>query len=211
MDYTTLVADVSTTGSIKNWINYSRLDSDGILTEAQEWIYSRLRVRQMVTSANVTISSGAAAASFPSRYLDPIHFGIPGVVARITRRDIEWFRTNLGWDDTAELPTGVPTYWTDFDQTIQMDCLADQAYTAKMVYFARPAALSGSNLTNWLTERYPTLLRRVCLMFAAEARKEYDLYDRLEQRAMMMIQEVKVESDHAMRGLELDFGWSETA
>lgn len=209
MDYTALVADASTTGSIKSWINYSRLDAPGILEEAQAWIYSRIRVRQMVSSADISITSGASTAAYPTGYLDPIHLGIPGVVPRIRLRDIEWFRTTLGWDETAAMPSGVPTFWTDIGELIQFNTAADQAYTAKMVYFKTPTALGPSNLTNFLTTKYPTLLRRTCLMFAAEARKEYDLMDREEQRAMIAVQEVNVESDRAMRGLELDFHWSD--
>ena len=211
MDYSTLVADVSTPGSIKSLINYSRIDSEGILEDAQAWVYSKLRVRQMKASANVTISSGASTASFPTGYLDPIQFSIPGVIGRIQLKDEEWFRSHLGWDEDAVLPEGPPSYWCDFDDTIQLSTKADQAYTAKMVYFKKPTALSGGNETNWLTTRYPHLLRRVCLMYAAENRKEYDMMDRAEIRALQIIDEIKVESDLAMRGLELDFGWEENS
>lgn len=209
MNYTTLVADATTEGSIKYAINYSRIDSAGILEEAQAWIYQRLRVRQMMASANVSISSAASTASFPTGYLDPLQLSIPGYVSRIRLKDVEWFRSHLGWDEDAVMPEGVPSYWCDFDTTINFDTKADQAYTAKMIYFKKPDALSGSNLTNWLTDRYPTLLRRVCLMFAAEARKEYEIMDRAEMRALQAIDEIRAESDLAMRGMELDFNWEE--
>jgi len=209
MNYTTLVADTSTAGSIKNAINYGRIDAEGILEEAQAWIYQRLRVRQMVAAENVTIADEATTASFPTGYLDPIHLGIPGYVNTIRLKDAEWFRSHLGWDESAALPEGTPTYWCDIGTTIQFNTKADQAYTAKMVFFKKPTALSADNLTNWLTDRYPSLVRRVCLMFAAEARKEWDAMDRAEIRALQTIDEIKVESDLAMRGLELDFGWEE--
>lgn len=210
MDYTTLVAAETTAGSIKNFINYSRVDSEGILEEAQAWIYQRLRVRQMMASANVTVSSAASTASFPTGYLDPIHFGIPGYVNSIRLKDAEWFRSHLGWDQDGVLPEGVPSYWCDFDTTIQLDVKADAAYTGKMVFFKKPDLLSGSNLTNWLTDRYPTLVRRACLIFAFESRKEFDAMDRAEIRALQAIDEIKVESDLAMRGMELDMNWEES-
>lgn len=209
VDYTTLVAAETTVGSIKYWTNYSRIDADGILTEAQAWIYARIRVREMVTTADVAIAEGDSDVAFPSGYLDPLAFGIPGVVNRIVLKDVELFRTTLGWDSDAVMPEGPPTYWCDFNQRIQFNFKADQAYTAKMVFFKTPDALSGGNPTNFLTSRYPTLLRRVCTMFAAEARKEYDLMDRSELKALAMIEDIKVESDMAMRGQELDFNWEE--
>jgi hypothetical protein len=209
MNYTTLTGSVSTAGSIKYAINYDRIDAAGILQEAEAWIYQRLRVRQMVATSNVTISDEASTASFPTGYLDPIHFGIPGYVSTIRLKDAEWFRAHLGWDEDAALPEGPPSYWCDMDTTIQFNTKADQAYTAKMVFFKKPTALSGSNETNWLTDRYPSLLRRVCLMFAAEARKEMDLFNAQTVLAMQSIEEIKVESDLAMRGWEADMNWEE--
>jgi len=209
MNYTTLVADATTAGSIKYAINYTRIDSAGILTDAQAWIYRKLRTFDMIATADVSIASGATTADFPADYLDPMHLGIPGVVPRIQLKEQEWFRTFLGWDSSAVLPEGPPTFWTNIARAIQFNTKADQAYTAKMVYFARPAALSVSNETNWLTDKYPSLLHRVCLMFAAEARKEYDAMDRAEARAMKEIEEIRVESDLALRGVELDFNWEE--
>ena len=50
-------------------------------------------------------------------------------------------------------------------------------------------------------------MRRVCLMFAAEARKEFDSMDRAEIKAIEMVDQIKVENDLAMRGMELDFNW----
>lgn len=210
MDYATLIGAETVSGSIKYWINYSRIDSAGILTEAEAWIYSKLRVRHMLTTEDVAIADTASTAAFPSGYLDPIHFGIPGIINTIKLRDIEFFRAQLGWDDDAVMPDGPPTYWADFNGVIQLNTAADQAYVAKMVFFKRPNALSSTNTSNWLTEKYPTLLRRVCLMFAAEARKEYDTMDRSEIKAMGMIDDIKKENDLAMRGLELDFNWEES-
>lgn len=207
MNYTSLVADHTTEGSIKYWINYSRIDSAGILDEAEKWIYAKLRVRQMTAMGDVAISSAATTAAFPTGYLDPIHLSIPGVISSIKMLDAERFRSQLGWDESAVLPPAPPTRWADFGGLMQFDSKADQAYTAKFVFYKTPDALSGNNLTNFLTDRYPSLLRRVCLMFAAEARKEYDSMDRSEIKAMSLIEDIKKESDMGMRGLEADFGW----
>lgn len=207
MDYTTLVSAETVQGSIKFWVNYSRIDADGILDEAEAWIYARLRVRQMVAADDVAISSAATTASFPSGYLDPIHLSIPGHIETIRLTDAERFRSLLGWDTDADLPEGPPTRWADIGDTIHFNHKADQAYTAKFVFFKKPDALSGSNETNFLTDRLPTLLRRVCTMFAAEARKDWDMRDRSEISAMEMIEQAKKESDLSLRGLESEFHW----
>lgn len=207
MDYDTLVGAVTTTGSIKYHLNYSRIDADGILDEAEAWIYSRLRVREMRAAADVAITAAQSYASLPTGFRDPIHFCIPGYVERIVVKDEETFRAELGWDNSAALPDGPPQRYAIFDEQLNFDHDPDQAYTGKFVFYKTPTALSSSNTTNWLTTRYPTLLRRACLMFGAEARKEYDLMDRNEIKALEMIEEIKKESDLSYRGLELDFGW----
>jgi hypothetical protein len=209
INYTTLVADATVSGSIKYGINYSRIDAEGILEEAQAWIYAKIRTRDMLATEDVAIALGASSVSFPTGYLDPIHFGIPGYMNRLRLKDIEWFRSHLGWDESAVMPEGVPTFWCDFGGSMQLSTKADHAYTAKLVFYKRPEALSGSNETNFLTTRYPTLLRRACGMFAAEARKEYDTYDRMEVRAIQAVADIMKENDLAMRGIELDFGWDE--
>lgn len=207
MDYSTLVAGPDVKGSIQYWINYTRIDSESILEEAQAWIYSKIRTRDMLAAEDIAIATGATTLDFPANYLDPLHLGIPGYMNRLRLKDIEWFRTHLGWDEDAALPEGVPTYWCDFGSAINLNTQSDQDYTAKLAFYRRPIGLSPTNLTNFLTTRYPTLVRRACLMFAAEARKEYDLYDRLEVRALQAAKEIMEEDDLARRGLELDFNW----
>lgn len=44
-------------------------------------------------------------------------------------------------------------------------------------------------------------------MLGAEARKEYDLFDREEMRALQAVKEIMAEDDLAKRGMELDFNW----
>jgi hypothetical protein len=207
MNYTSLIGAVTDVGSIKYWINYTRIDSTGILAEAEAWIYARMRLQQMLATSDVEIAAAATTANLPAGYLDPVHFGIPDHQPTIKFQDPQRFRSRLGWDQNAMLPESLPTLWTNIGGVIQLNTKADQAYAAKMAHYKTPAPLGADNLTNWLTDRYPTLVRRVCLMFAAEARKEFDSMDRAEIKAIEMVDQIKVENDLAMRGMELDFNW----
>lgn len=207
MDYDTLVAAKTTTGSIKYWINYDRIDSAGVLGEAEQWIYHRLRIHDMLAVKDVTISSGATTAALPTGYLSPKHFGIPGYTPKVTYWEPDRFRSSLGYDDTPQLPSAMPTVWSDFGGVMNFNSRADQEYTGKLLCYTKPTALSSSNTTNFLTDDYPTLLRRACLMFAAEARKEFDTMDRNEIKCIAMINDIKVEDDLKYTGVELDFNW----
>lgn len=208
MNYTDLIADKSTDGSIKYWINYTRIDSAGVLDEAEKWIYSKLRIREMQEGpTDIAIAQNATSAALPDRFLDPLHFSIPGYNDDPPYYDINRFWAEAGRDTSGLLPIQMPGCFTIQGTTLLWNARSDVAYTGKLIYYRRPAPLSGANETNFLTDRYPTLLRRVCIMFAAEARKEYDSMDRSELKAVAMLDEIKKESDLAMRGMELDFNW----
>jgi hypothetical protein len=209
MDYNALVADANTTGSIKRAINWSRVDSVGILDEAQTWIYARLRVREMQSRADVTIALNATSATLPTRYLDPIKLSIPGYISRIRPTDLDRWESLLPWNQDGTLDQRMPTRYCVFDEVINFNSRSDAAYTAKFLHFKQPAALSASNTTNFLTTRYPTLLRRVCLMFAAEERKDRQIMNESETRALAMIDDIKKEADLQFRGMEADFNWGE--
>lgn len=209
MDYSTLVAGPDVKGSIQYWINYSRIDSESILEEAQAWIYRKLRTRDLLAIADIEFTTGLSVLDFPEGYLDPIQLGIPGWMNRLRLKDAEWLRSHLGFDQNGGLPEGLPTYWADIDKKINLNTKMDQTYAGKMAYFRRPANLSSGTPTNFLTDKYPTLLRRTCLLYAAEARKEYDLYDRLEVRVINDVKDIMSEDDLAKRGMELDFNWEE--
>jgi hypothetical protein len=209
MDYASLVGDVNTVGSIKRSVNWSRVDAEGILTEAQAWIYARLRVREMMAREDVAIALNATSADLPERFLDPLAFGIPGYIPRLRHTDAERFQRLLAWDTDGLLPIAPPTRWTVFSEAIQLNSRSDAAYTGKMLFYQQPEALSSTNLTNWLTSRYPGLVRRATLMLAAEERKDRAMMTEEETRCLAMIEEIKVEADLSMRGMSMDFGWQD--
>src|ERR1051326_2916138 len=72
MTYATLVGDKNTAGSIARWVNYSKLDADQILQEAQSLIYSMLRVREMRAHLNFSMRQGGDRVALPTGFLDPI-------------------------------------------------------------------------------------------------------------------------------------------
>jgi hypothetical protein len=209
MDYATLIADADVEGSIKYWINYKRIDSAGILDEAQSWIFSKIRIREMHREGDLAIAQGVSEVTAPAGFLDPIQLAIPGYINDMPLLDTHRFRESLALDTAGVLQASMPTAYSILGQKLQFNSRADMAYTGRFVYYGSPDRLSPSNTTNFLTDRYPTLLRRACLMFAAEARKEYDAMDRAEIKAMAQVEEVKKEGDLHMRGMELDFNWRE--
>jgi hypothetical protein len=177
-DYSTLVAGKSTEGSIKAWGGHALLESERILTEAQAYIYQRLRVREMRTTATLSFSSGDSSKSLASvssnGFLDPIGLKFDG-----DAEDLPYVHENGLMrlrDANGALQTGYPSRWSIVDEQIQFDVALDQDLTARLMFYETPAPLSASNETNFLTKRFPTLLRRACLMFAWEQRRRPELF-----------------------------------
>lgn len=74
MDYNTLVAPKTTVGSIANFVNYSKVETNlpTILAEAQALLYQLLRVREMQTTLHFKMTVGLSSYALPTRFLDPI-------------------------------------------------------------------------------------------------------------------------------------------
>lgn len=212
ISYSTLVAAKTTVGSIAYMLNFDRVDSAGIVNKAEKFIYRKIRVREMLVIGDpLTIALDANTADLPARFLDPVHLGIPGFIHTLTMRDTESFRGALAFDQDAELPTAMPTELTVDGTLVHFNTNADQAYTGRFTYFRRPAPLSGSNETNWATDRYPDLFERTCLMYALEERKEWQERNTVMGLIEKDLDEIKRENDLWMRGMSLDFHWNGTS
>lgn len=201
MDYTTLTGDKSTSGSIKNWMNYSNLPVDEILAEVETEIIRNLRTREMRASATVTITSGSITAALPAGFIDPvrlIHRDTRIEIQAVPMDDIEETRNWSGTD--SNYAEGMPTRFSVFNELLQFDMRADAEYVCTMLYYKRPDALSGSNPSNWITTRYPRLVRVACMKAAAEHMKNMEMKNSYEAEMLRMIAEVNQEADLSLTG-----------
>jgi hypothetical protein len=169
INWTVLTGAKTVAGSIANWVNRGDLPTENILLEAEAAIYERLRVREMMEVATLSFLAAASTATLPADFLDPIEFrpyGRNGELPYIHEQKIGIFR-----DESGNLEEGEPSRWSIIGTTAHVDVACESAYSGKLMYYKRPAALSVSNLTNFLTIRYPTLLRMACMSKAFEHMK----------------------------------------
>jgi len=298
MSYTSLVGDKNTAGSIARWVNYSKLDADQILQEAQSLIYSMLRVREMRTAFNFAMPQGQANIFVPPRFLDPIgkisflgsgakaeqrypNFiqrrrtytetsgtlgpnpfttasGSPLVVVTLANHGINngsVFATagatgfngvtiagtfdvggvidanNFQVDVTPlgvlpnasgtgggagvsyisdNLVQGTPLYWGIWSiangtvEALFFDCAFAQATNCNLQYFQSLPILSAANPTNFLTNRYPHLLRKACTAQAWDFLRNDTEYQKDVAALTALIEQVNAESDLLMRGATFD-------
>lgn len=141
--------------AVGSWLNRSDLSAyiPDFIALAEERIYRDLRVKAMETALSSTIASGVIAV--PSDYIELKLAYIDGSPAYLLER------TSLE-EIYARYPTrssqGKPLYIAREGSNFIFGPYPDGAYTVKGVYYARLAALSSTNTSNWLTTAAPSLL-----------------------------------------------------
>jgi len=173
MSYTTLVSGKTTPGSVHNFCNYLKVPVEVVLEEAQAIIYSLLRVREMKTAAVITLTAAASSVALPTGYLEPIAMRDREGWDTIPHNFVEettLLRRRIYTDDVLE--TGTPMLVSVFDEAFQFDCKAEEERKYDLVYYKQPTLLSTTNTTNFLTNRYPNILRKGCQAGAASFKQD---------------------------------------
>jgi hypothetical protein len=176
VDYNELIASKATANSICNWINWDLTPSTSILTEAEAAIYSKLRVSEMESLDEGTIAQGATSLEMPADFIAAKSFRRVGQTAGVIPvLDRQLFEERLPLDSDGSFQSGPPMECTIYGdpQTAYFNFAADVDTDYRLLYFSRPAALSVSNPTNWLTRQYPLVVRATCLWLGFMHRKEF--------------------------------------
>lgn len=195
LTYTTLTGAKSVEGSIKDWVARTDVPSATVLTEAEAWIYQSLRTREMMArDDDFTFSTSSSSVALPSDFLDPIGFVPYGYSNKLPLVDYDNLDEKRN-ASTGAMLSGTPSRWTVLGVTAYADMTPSTDMVGVLSYYAQPDALSDSNETNFLTSRYPTLLRRACLMFAWEWARNWPRREEELKLAEMALQEAKTSND----------------
>ena len=99
---------------------------------------------------------------------------------------------------------GMPIVFGIWNNTIYFDQAFSQLTLCKLQFYQSLPLLSATNPTNFLTNRYPHLMRIACMASAANFMKDNEEYQKLSTLLMGMVQQVNAENDMSFRGMELD-------
>lgn len=199
--FTTLTGAKTVEGSIRAWCNHASVPAEDVLTEAQAFIYERLRTFEMRVTLPFTAAIGASSLTLPADFLAPIKLVIDnGDPDGLPYRHEAIFTRSL--DEDGDLTEGTPSCWTLHNDAILFDCELDEAIAGDLWYYAIPDPLSADNQTNFLTRKYPTLLRRACMMFGYEFLKRTDVFKDAMVMTEQAIERANVSSDSARMGQE---------
>lgn len=207
MDFAQLTSGKASAGSIANWTNNGTVQpvAASMVAEAEGWIYARLRHWRMLTPpAAGSLSIGSDTIALPADLLEPFLLRITGVSSgEIAQRTPQEIYRLWAFDSTGARVNQRPRYYAFDQSSLRFDAPPDQSYPYILVYFQKPAALSGGNLTNFLTSFYPRLLRAACMAQACEFLKDsgQGTFDRTywDQMAQAEIDVAQAESDRAHR------------
>lgn len=169
--YTILTGTISTPGSIKNWVQHSSIPAEQILEEAQQFIYQRLRIQDMIVREDISIGAGDYTAAIPDGFLDPVFIKLNG-----DNDELDYVQENLLGrykDPDGVVAEGRPCRWSIYDNLLQFDVANDddEALAGDIVFYKFPALLNAGTQTNFLTDRFGRLLRQTCLAVGYEHRK----------------------------------------
>lgn len=201
MTFTTLTGDKSVAGSIRSWQNYGKVDAEGVLEEAEAMTYQRLRVREMRSSTTLTIPAAAASIALPTGFLDPLVLRDITNSCDIELRAEEWMESIRTWTN-GELDDGDPAFYGIYDELFQFDCKTTVEWQARALFYKRGAALSAENETNFLTDRYPHVLRMACLATAARFSHDDDMFAREQRLFEAKVDELNAMDEFSRRGQE---------
>ena len=199
MTYGSLVGSKTTPGSIQAWVNYARLDADTVLAEAQATIFQRLRVREMRTlDASITVAPGGFQYPLPASFLearaartvlDDLAYELRSPADVVARRR---------FDASGTLVAGPPLYYAIFDEMLQFEASFTTASPFLLLCFKSPTPLSSQNPSNFLTGRFPHLVRTACLAQAADFLRNDADYAKQMQKLELLIEATNAESDLGM-------------
>ncbi len=168
--------------AVGTWLARGDLDSfvPDFISLAELRLCNDLRIRQMQSDLNVTISSGVATV--PSDFLDMKHCRVDGNdYAPLEFRESVWIFQKFPLRSAESRPDYIAVDGEEF----VFGPYPDAEYTIKGSYYAKPAALSISNETNVWTDETPDALLMASLCESAPF---------LQQDRRIMIWEEKYEA-----------------
>ena len=101
------------------------------------------------------------------------------------------------------LVKSTPAFWSIYDDAIQFDGAFMTGYTCRLLYFRRPHLLSATNPTNFITNRYPRIIREATNAAAASFMKDDNEEQKALQKLSTLIDATNAESDLSYRGAEI--------
>ena len=165
---------------------------DNIIFMAESELNRRLRVRQMRTTANVSITANDNTASLPADFLQAYSVHLTSPVIEVQSASEGYF-TRSGLYETVAIPQ---FFFVRADEIVFGPIPASD-YTAIVEYYKKITGLSSSQTTNDILTAFPDLYLFMCLKHAYIAGQDVEREAVYEQRIMAIINNVNTMDKNA--------------
>ena len=153
-------SDLQTT--VANYLGRSDLTSQipDFITLAEVRLSRELRIRQMLTVGSISVTS--STFSIPSGFLAIRDIYLEGT----PRIPLTYLSPSAFSRDARTEDTGQPVFYTINGSQFEIAPKPDKTYTAKVMYYAKPTALSVGNTSNVFLANAPDVLLYATLLEA---------------------------------------------
>jgi hypothetical protein len=200
----TSYSDLKTT--IANYLARSDLTSviPDFIRLAEERLRRDLRIRQMLVVATAATTGGDSTIGLPTDFLEmrDIHFNTNPISS------VSYESPNTFYQSTRATESGIPRTYTVLASELQFAPIPDTAYTAQMLYYAKPPLLSDSNSSNVFLANCPDALLYASLGEAEpylmnDARLQ--VWSALYDRAIMAISNSDQSSEYSGQPMAMSY------
>jgi len=200
----TSYSDLKTT--IANYLARSDLTSviPDFIRLAEERLRRDLRIRQMLVVATAATTGGDSTIGLPTDFLEmrDIHFNTNPISS------VSYESPNTFYQSTRATESGIPRTYTVLASELQFAPIPDTAYTAQMLYYAKPPLLSDSNSSNVFLANCPDALLYASLGEAEpylmnDARLQ--VWSALYDRAIMAINNSDQSSEYSGQPMAMSY------
>lgn len=132
-------------------IDYGTTLNQEFIALGEAMLNRRLRIREMETNADLTLVAGTRTVALPTRYVEMRRVYLDGSPVR----KLNFIPATDFWARYMATETSKPAAYTIEADDIVFGPTPDTAYTGKMLYYRKFAALSDAAPTNELLTNHP--------------------------------------------------------
>jgi len=189
-------SDLKTT--VANYLGRSDLSSviPDFISLAEIRLARQLRLRQMLKTVTSNTTAGTSTVGLPSDFLSMRDF----YVNQNPRQSLSYLSPSSFTRDARASESGLPVFYTQKGSEFELAPIPDTSYSLVMLYYAKPEALSDSNLSNEFMATCPDALLYGALLEAEpylmnDARLQ--VWSQLYQNAVSALAESDNTSEYA--------------
>lgn len=187
---------------------YDSSEITNYLNDTQNDVFNEYRLPFMEATQDYTLTTGVAditnGSGLPANFVLPIDVTLTsaGQEKLLTVRDTrEMDYLYPDYENSTNYPTGAPTNWYKYGQTIKVFPEPDQAYTLTLRYYKRPTLLSADADVPSLPSEFEELLVVGASYRVLQVKDNYDQAGILENKYQELLDKLVMKYSRNQTGI----------